>query len=86
MSEEQPQALEMPDSPGWWAFEGDRDASGPLGQTLQLVVEVFDWREKLYARFPMSGSVAVEHVPGKWVKLVLPWESQAQGTGDEVTP
>lgn len=69
------QALDMPDGPGWWAFEGRRDAV--TDEHLQLPCEVFAYDDgELLARLGHLGSYRIKWLIGKWTRLCVPWEAQ----------
>ncbi len=64
------QPLDMPDGPGWWAFEGKSDDDEMEYRTVHLVLET---RTGLLA----SGDNEFRHVSywkGKWYRLTMPWE------------
>lgn len=82
----EPQALDMPDSPGHWAFEGVLDyGDEPLPEPEQTLWRVQETNLGLLA---MSGMRMhkCKMLKGKWTRVYMPWESQVQATGDEMTP
>lgn len=82
-------AVDMPDAPGWWAFEGHMywspskelkalvyvsDIGG--GELSASIMEQDNYSHKILSHEYRYPSVFV----GKWFKLELPWEQQPPAT------
>jgi hypothetical protein len=74
-----PVPLDMPDSVGFWAFEGYINYAKPLAhrRTEYEVVRVY-WGEttQQFHALREKGRHPVKMMIGKWWKVVLPWQAQ----------
>lgn len=92
-------ALDIPDSPGWWAFNGDEVIVSR--RPTEMVVHITKWREVIYdweyyqfGHDPMPHSFSEadfkETYQGAWYKIAMPWERttapNAAATGKGETP
>lgn len=69
------EAKDMPDSPGWYAFEG-LPKGKKSGKLIQTVFYVYGAVEHLMAQSVSDSKWPVEHLVGKWTRVYMPWESQ----------
>ena len=79
----QPMALDMPDGPGHWAFEGRRRFyNGDLSDLMQDVVNVVNTSSGMYGYGSrIYPAIQDGDYVGKWTRLYMPWEqSPAQPT------
>lgn len=78
----EPVALDMPDVPGWWAFEG-RWRSQETDATWRHVFETEIKDNILYVVASLDYELPSMFV-GKWTRLTLPWQdTAARGQGEE---
>jgi hypothetical protein len=72
----QPQALDMPDGDGYWAFEGSIYAGEGVKnpKIAQYVCKVFMFHGTLTSWILEKGLWGIHHMHGKWYRLTMPWE------------
>lgn len=77
------QAMDMPDSAGWWAFEGyiNYAKGANPNETMREVVRVF-WGKTTQAwqTVSINGRHPAYMLIGKWHKFTTPWEPQPPTT------
>jgi len=75
-------AVDIPDSPGWWAFEGTIEIDAD--RIMQFVCEVVVGKdgEPLYVR-TVWNIYPISFFTGKWWHVCLPWERQHPITSEK---
>jgi hypothetical protein len=75
-TEPEPQALDMPDGDGYWAFEGSIYAGEGVKnpKIAQYVCKVFMFHGTLTSWILEKGLWGIHHMHGKWYRLTMPWE------------
>ena len=68
-----PQALDMPDGPGWWAFEGQWKAQDN-GNKWTHVFKIEEHNGTLYVAADDDLETR-DFLVGKWYRLTMPWEA-----------
>lgn len=71
------EAMEQPDSPGWWAFEGKWDTARE-GTYFRSAGEVKLWDGILIVPFGDDWEPVYRWV-GKWYRLSIPWDKAKEG-------
>lgn len=71
--------MDMPDGPGWWAFEGGLNYGNGvmLNMHIQMPVRVY-WGDTTgeWQTHCQLGYHPARHLDGKWYRLHMPWEQQ----------
>lgn len=65
--------IDMPNGPGWWAFEGKVHK---LSKEYRSVGEVINIDGRMLYHLDGYGLCLVEYLIGKWYRLTMPWEQE----------
>lgn len=80
LQQDAPQPLDFPDGPGWWAFEGRAEVG-----TAYFYDKTICRVSRMGAEYVADGNRAtylVKYMHGKWYRLSMPWDVDAQPTDE----